>query len=116
MSELASKISSGSYSKRDPSEVVSLNCPYNVAMQIYDFKNKKSRVVIGPDLIVLAPEEPRDSLKFLPATAGPLLMFCLHAIFFSVLLLPLVSSGAPRSRPLARPGQARCGVRRVELW
>eukprot|EP00039_Didymoeca_costata_P027759 m.19130 g.19130 ORF g.19130 m.19130 type:complete len:865 (-) comp6493_c0_seq1:72-2666(-) len=43
--------------KRDKSRVVSLRVPHNAAVQIYDYKLKKARVVFGPELVMLGPEE-----------------------------------------------------------
>jgi len=39
------------------SKVVSYRVPHNAAAQIYDYKAKKARVVFGPDLVMLAPDE-----------------------------------------------------------
>lgn len=38
-------------------KLVTFKCPFNSAVQIYDYKKKKSRVVFGPDLVMLAPDE-----------------------------------------------------------
>ncbi len=37
--------------------LVSYRCPFNAAVQVYDYRHKRSRVVIGPDLVSLAPDE-----------------------------------------------------------
>jgi len=42
---------------RDKTRVVSYRAPHNSAVQIYDFKNKKARVIFGPELVMLGPEE-----------------------------------------------------------
>eukprot|EP01124_Arcella_intermedia_P015065 TRINITY_DN215_c0_g2_i2.p1 TRINITY_DN215_c0_g2~~TRINITY_DN215_c0_g2_i2.p1 ORF type:complete len:831 (+),score=115.35 TRINITY_DN215_c0_g2_i2:63-2555(+) len=42
---------------RDKSRVVTYRIPYNSAVQIYDYKAKKARVIFGPDLIMLGPDE-----------------------------------------------------------
>jgi major vault protein len=42
---------------RDKTRVVTFRAPHNSAVQIYDYKEKKSRVVFGPELVMLAPEE-----------------------------------------------------------
>jgi major vault protein len=44
-------------SERDPTRVISYRVPHNAAVQIYDFKQKKARVVFGPELVMLGPEE-----------------------------------------------------------
>merc|ERR1719192_1073587 len=41
----------------DSSKVVTFQVPHNAAVQIYDFKSKKSRVQFGPDLVMLGPDE-----------------------------------------------------------
>ena len=44
-------------SARDKTRVVTFRAPHNSAVQIYDYKEKKSRVVFGPELIMLGPDE-----------------------------------------------------------
>jgi len=44
-------------SKRDKSRIVTFRAPHNSAVQIYDYKEKKARVVFGPELIMLGPDE-----------------------------------------------------------
>jgi len=41
----------------DASRVVTFQVPHNAAVQIYDYKSKKSRVTFGPDLVMLMPDE-----------------------------------------------------------
>jgi major vault protein len=43
--------------ERDQTRVVTYRAPHNTAVQIYDYKEKKSRVVYGPELIMLGPDE-----------------------------------------------------------
>jgi len=43
--------------ERDKTRVVTYRAPHNSAVQIYDYKDKKSRVVFGPELIMLGPDE-----------------------------------------------------------
>jgi len=43
--------------KRDRTKVVSYRVSHNTAVQIYDFKKKTGRVVFGPDMVLLGPEE-----------------------------------------------------------
>jgi len=43
--------------ERDPTRVVTYRVPHNAAVQIYDYKQKKARVVFGPELVMLGPEE-----------------------------------------------------------
>jgi len=42
---------------RDKTRVVVIRAPHNSIVQIYDYKEKKARVVFGPDLIMLGPDE-----------------------------------------------------------
>eukprot|EP01110_Echinostelium_bisporum_P011760 TRINITY_DN57_c0_g2_i1.p1 TRINITY_DN57_c0_g2~~TRINITY_DN57_c0_g2_i1.p1 ORF type:complete len:861 (-),score=476.01 TRINITY_DN57_c0_g2_i1:49-2631(-) len=43
--------------ERDPTRVITYRVPHNAAVQIYDYKQKKSRVIFGPELVMLMPEE-----------------------------------------------------------
>jgi len=43
--------------ERDPTRVVTYRVPHNAAVQIYDYKLKQARVVFGPELVMLGPEE-----------------------------------------------------------
>jgi len=38
-------------------KVVTYRVPHNAAVQLYDYKKKKSRVVFGPELVMLEPDE-----------------------------------------------------------
>jgi major vault protein len=42
---------------RNKSQVVTYRVPHNAAVQIYDYKEKKSRVIFGPELVMLGPDE-----------------------------------------------------------
>lgn len=42
---------------RDKTRVVCYRAPHNSAVQIYDYKDKKPRVVFGPSLVMLGPDE-----------------------------------------------------------
>lgn len=42
---------------RDKTRVVTYRAPHNSAVQIYNYKEKKSRVVFGPELVMLGPDE-----------------------------------------------------------
>lgn len=42
---------------RDKTKLVTYKCPYNTVMQIFNFKTEKSRVVFGPELVMLDPDE-----------------------------------------------------------
>jgi len=43
--------------ERDKTRVVAYRAPHNSAVQVFDFKEKKSRVIFGPDLVSLGPDE-----------------------------------------------------------
>lgn len=43
--------------KRDPKKVVTFRCAFNHAVQIYDYKVKQSRVILGPNLVFLGADE-----------------------------------------------------------
>jgi len=43
--------------ERDKTRVVTFRAPHNSAVQIYDYKEKRSRVVFGPELVMLGPDE-----------------------------------------------------------
>jgi len=47
----------GSYQPRDKTRVVVYRAPHNYAVQIYDYKEKASRVIFGPNLVMLGPDE-----------------------------------------------------------
>eukprot|EP01124_Arcella_intermedia_P035107 TRINITY_DN885_c0_g1_i1.p1 TRINITY_DN885_c0_g1~~TRINITY_DN885_c0_g1_i1.p1 ORF type:complete len:826 (+),score=106.85 TRINITY_DN885_c0_g1_i1:115-2592(+) len=42
---------------RDQTRVVVYKAPHNTCVQIYDYKDKKARIVWGPDLVMLGPDE-----------------------------------------------------------
>ena len=43
--------------KRDKTKLITFRVPHNAAVQIYDYKQKKARVVFGPELVMLDPDE-----------------------------------------------------------
>jgi len=70
--------------RKDKWRMVSFAAPHNSAVQIYDYKEKQARVVFGPDLVLLGPDEhftvlhisggrPKksDQLKSLALLLGP---------------------------------------------
>ncbi|CAF3101922.1 unnamed protein product [Rotaria sp. Silwood2] len=42
---------------RDKSKLVTYRVPHNAAVQIYDYKSKKARIIFGPELVMLGPDE-----------------------------------------------------------
>jgi len=57
--ELVTKETAGGKGRaqRDQTKVVVYKAPHNSCAQIYDFKEKKARLVWGPDLVMLGPDE-----------------------------------------------------------
>jgi len=53
----AASSSAAATPKRDPTRVVTYRAPHNSAVQVYDYKKQRSRVVFGPELICLNPNE-----------------------------------------------------------
>jgi len=47
----------GKGKQRDQTRVVVFKAPHNTCVQIYDYKEKKARVIWGPDLVMLGPDE-----------------------------------------------------------
>uniref|UniRef100_UPI0039807BAA hypothetical protein n=1 Tax=Salmonella sp. s51228 TaxID=3159652 RepID=UPI0039807BAA len=43
--------------KRDKTKAVTFRVPHNACIQIYDYKEKKARVIFGPELVILGPDE-----------------------------------------------------------
>ncbi|XP_040564802.1 major vault protein [Lepeophtheirus salmonis] len=41
----------------DMTKVITFKVPHNAAVQVYDYKSRQSRVVYGPDLVLLEPNE-----------------------------------------------------------
>lgn len=42
---------------RDKTRVVTYRAPFGTAVQVYDYKHKVSRIIFGPDLVILQPDE-----------------------------------------------------------
>ncbi|CAF4350788.1 unnamed protein product, partial [Adineta steineri] len=49
--------SKSSTTKRDKSKLITYRVPHNACVQIYDYKAKKARIVFGPELVMLGPDE-----------------------------------------------------------
>jgi major vault protein len=47
----------GANKSRDKTRMVTFRVPHNAAVQVYDFRDRSSRVVFGPELVMLGPEE-----------------------------------------------------------
>ncbi|KFO79479.1 Major vault protein, partial [Cuculus canorus] len=53
--------------QRDRTRAVTYQVPHNAAVQVYDYRERRARVVLGPDLVVLGPGE---QLTVLSLSAG----------------------------------------------
>uniref|UniRef100_A0A667XZW8 Major vault protein n=1 Tax=Myripristis murdjan TaxID=586833 RepID=A0A667XZW8_9TELE len=42
---------------RDKTRVVAYRVPHNAAVQVYDYREKRARVVFGPEMVMLGPDE-----------------------------------------------------------
>ncbi|XP_034448590.1 major vault protein isoform X2 [Hippoglossus hippoglossus] len=51
------RTTSESSQPRDKTRVVSYRVPHNAAVQVYDYREKKARVVFGPEMVMLGPDE-----------------------------------------------------------
>lgn len=49
---------------RNKSQIVQYRVPHNGAVQIYDYKKKKSRLIFGPELVMLNPDEQFNMISF----------------------------------------------------
>ncbi|CAF3536833.1 unnamed protein product [Rotaria sp. Silwood1] len=49
--------SKSSTTRRDKSQLITYRVPHNAAVQIYDYKSKKARIIFGPELVMLGPDE-----------------------------------------------------------
>ena len=44
-------------SERDKTQAITFRVPHNAAVQVFNYKERNSRVVFGPDLVMLGPQE-----------------------------------------------------------
>ncbi|XP_053299815.1 major vault protein isoform X1 [Pleuronectes platessa] len=57
LSNRSDRTTSESCPPRDKTRVVSYRVPHNAAVQVYDYREKKARVVFGPEMVMLGPDE-----------------------------------------------------------
>ena len=50
-------LAQGNVMRKEKYALVTFKCPFNAAVQVYDYRAKKSRVVFGPELVTLQPDE-----------------------------------------------------------
>jgi len=74
--------------KRNKSRVIAFKCPFNSVMQIYNLKLKENRIVLGPNLAILKPEEEFTLVKLSGKT--PKIENCVHTLYLK--LGPIFSS------------------------
>jgi len=67
----------------DPTRVVTFQVPHNSAVQLYDYKSKMSRVVFGPDLVMLGPDEQFTQLSLSAGNPKKANMWKAIALFLS---------------------------------
>jgi major vault protein len=66
--------------KRDKSKLITYRVPHNACVQIYDYKAKKARIVFGPELVMLGPDEHFTLLSLsgsVPKKANQIQSLCL---------------------------------------
>ncbi|XP_076609039.1 major vault protein [Chaetodon auriga] len=57
MADRSDRTRTGEAVVRDKTKVVSYRVPHNAAVQVYDYREKKARVVFGPERVMLGPDE-----------------------------------------------------------
>ncbi|XP_047427480.1 major vault protein-like isoform X1 [Mugil cephalus] len=57
LSDRSDRQNMGEDGRREKTRVVSYRVPHNAAVQVYDYREKKARVMFGPDLVMLGPDE-----------------------------------------------------------
>ncbi|RLO08792.1 hypothetical protein DYB28_011552, partial [Aphanomyces astaci] len=66
---------------RDPTRVVTFEVPHNTAIQVYDYSSTMSRIMFGPTLVMLNPEEQFTVIKLsgnVPKTPKAIKTLCLQ--------------------------------------
>ncbi|CAF3396732.1 unnamed protein product [Rotaria socialis] len=75
--------SSSQTTKREKSKVVTYRVPQNQAVQVYDYKAKTPRIIFGPELVMLGPDEHFTYINL----SGSLIVSLLSLVFLSILLV-----------------------------
>uniref|UniRef100_A0A671WHT3 Major vault protein n=1 Tax=Sparus aurata TaxID=8175 RepID=A0A671WHT3_SPAAU len=57
LADRSDRTRTGSGQERCKTKVVSYRVPHNAAVQVYDYREKKARVVFGPEMVMLGPDE-----------------------------------------------------------
>ncbi|RQM25723.1 hypothetical protein B5M09_007898, partial [Aphanomyces astaci] len=72
---------SAAATSRDPTRVVTFEVPHNTAIQVYDYSSTMSRIMFGPTLVMLNPEEQFTVIKLsgnVPKTPKAIKTLCLQ--------------------------------------
>lgn len=57
LADRSDRTRTGEVKQRDKTRVVSYRVPHNAAVQVYDYREKRARVVFGPEMVMLGPDE-----------------------------------------------------------
>ncbi|KAM6904758.1 major vault protein [Xenentodon cancila] len=57
LADRSTRHSGGDGKPRNKTQVVTYRVPHNAAVQVYDYREKKARVVFGPEMVMLGPDE-----------------------------------------------------------
>uniref|UniRef100_A0A674NFV3 Major vault protein n=1 Tax=Takifugu rubripes TaxID=31033 RepID=A0A674NFV3_TAKRU len=57
LADRSDRIRTTEVKQRDKTRVVSFRVPHNAAVQVYDYREKRARVVFGPEMVMLGPDE-----------------------------------------------------------
>ncbi|CAJ1076490.1 major vault protein [Xyrichtys novacula] len=57
LADRSDRTRTGEAKRRDKTRVVSYRVPHNAAVQVYDYREKRARVVFGPEMVMLGPDE-----------------------------------------------------------
>ncbi|XP_034568227.1 major vault protein isoform X2 [Notolabrus celidotus] len=57
LADRSDRTRTGEAKLRDKTRVVSYRVPHNAAVQVYDYREKRARVVFGPEMVMLGPDE-----------------------------------------------------------
>ena len=74
--------SSSQTNRRDKWKLVTYRVPQNEAVQIYDYKTKQSRIIFGPDLVMLGPDEDFTYINLSGSLHKSLLLLAFLYLFF----------------------------------
>ncbi len=73
---------SSQMAKRDKWKLVTYRVPQNEAVQVYDYKAKQSRIIFGPELVMLGPDEHFTYINASGSIGIALLLLVFLSLFF----------------------------------